>query len=100
MLYLSPQKPVDNLIFVIAKYPVTRLGMLVNAGSLSKILSYCDEYVPEQSGHTSEYFFDRNPENFAAILNFYRTDKFHVTGKGCSLVLQKGRIFVMNLRRN
>ena len=36
----------------------------------SKILEYCDEFVP---GEMFEYFFDKNPENFTSILNIYRT---------------------------
>ena len=35
-----------------------------------KILENCDEYTP---GKTPEYFFDKNPENFSAILDIYRT---------------------------
>ena len=33
------------------------------------ILSLCDEFVP---GDPAEYFFDKNPENFAAILEMHR----------------------------
>ena len=54
---------------------------------------FYDKKVPE-------YFFDRNPENFAAILNFYRTDKFHVTGRGCALVLQKGKWFDLMITKH
>ena len=81
-------EPEMQIIIFPVRYPNTKLGMLVVSDSVTKILTYCDEYVP---GRTPEYFFDRNPENFAAILNFYRTDKFHVTGRGCALVLQKGK---------
>ena len=33
------------------------------------ILSLCDEFVP---GDPPEYFFDKNPENFSAILEMHR----------------------------
>jgi len=36
-----------------------------------------------------EFFFDRNPANFSAILDIYRTNMFHLTSTGCALVLQK-----------
>ena len=67
------------------RYPNTRLGKVVRASTVEQILKNCDEFVP---GETPEYFFDRNPDNFPAILNMYRTDKFHTTGAGCALVLQ------------
>ena len=35
----------------------------------SGILSLCDEFVP---GDPPEYFFDKNPENFSAILEMHR----------------------------
>ena len=33
------------------------------------ILALCDEFVP---GDPPEYFFDKNPENFSAILEMHR----------------------------
>ena len=68
------------------KYPATRLGKLMRASTIEKILEYCDEFVP---GNPPEYFFDRNPDNFPAILNMYRTNTFHTTESGCALVLQR-----------
>ena len=68
------------------RYPTTRLGRLVRADNIDKILENCDEFFP---GDPPEYFFDRNPDNFPAVLNMYRTNKFHITGSGCALVLQK-----------
>ena len=69
-----------------SRYPNTRLGRLMNADTVEKILSLCDEYSP---GNPPEYFFDRNPVNFPTILNVYRTDKFHMIEAGCALVFQK-----------
>ena len=68
------------------KFPTSRLGRLVRANSIDSILKHCDEFFP---GDPPEYFFDRNPDNFPAILNMYRTGKFHTTGSGCALVLEK-----------
>ena len=35
-----------------------------------RILELCDEFVP---GDPPEYFFDKNPENFSAILTLHRS---------------------------
>ncbi len=53
----------------LAKLPVTRLGKLMRANTINGILEFCDEFVPTEP---PEYFFDRNPENFASILDIYR----------------------------
>ena len=37
--------------------------------NMQGILSFCDEFVP---GDPPEYFFDKNPENFPAILELHR----------------------------
>ena len=58
----------------------------MRAGSVRTILSLCDEFTP---GETPEFFFDRNPDNFPAILNLYRTGRLHATERGCALVLQQ-----------
>ena len=70
----------------LGKFPATRLGKLMRASNIEKILEHCDEFVP---GDPPEYFFDRNPDNFPSILNMYRTGKFHTTERGCALVLQR-----------
>ena len=54
---------------IIETFPATRLGRLVRADTIDKILELCDEFTP---GETPEYFFDRNPDNFGSILNMYR----------------------------
>ena len=68
------------------KYPTTRLGKLMRSSTIQGleikyfeytkysyldegILSLCDEFVP---GDPPEYFFDKNPENFSAILEMHR----------------------------
>ena len=40
-----------------------------NAFVAQGILTLCDEFVP---GDPPEYFFDKNPENFPAILELHR----------------------------
>ena len=42
----------------------------MRAETIEKVLELCDEFTP---GDPPEYFFDRNPDNFPAILNMYRT---------------------------
>ena len=51
-------------------FSVPRLGKLIRAASVEEILRYCEEFFP---GEPPEYFFDRNPENFPAILDMYRS---------------------------
>ena len=54
----------------------------MRAGTVEKMLELCDEFIP---GDVPEYFFDKNPENFPAILDMYRTSTFHTTESGCAL---------------
>ena len=79
-----------KVLFHILHFHVTtlppRLGKLMRAEAIDKVLALCDEFTP---GETPEYFFDRNPDNFPAILNMYRTGKLHTTERGCALVLQR-----------
>ena len=44
-----------------------RLGF--DGNDYSQVLELCEEFVP---GEVPEYFFDKNPENFPAILDMYR----------------------------
>ena len=64
------------------RFPATRLGKLMRASSVEKILELCEEFVP---GDVPEFFFDKHPENFPAILDMYRTSTFHTTESGCAL---------------
>ena len=74
------------------RYPQTRLGKLVNLSNIEEILSLCEEYVP---GDPSEFFFDRNPESFAAVLEMCRSGKFHIpdNGKACAMVLRRDFLY-------
>ena len=49
---------------------ISRLGKLMRASTVEEILRYCEEFFP---GEPPEFFFDRNPENFPAILDMYRS---------------------------
>ena len=61
-----------------AVLPTTRLSRLIRAGSDRQvILSLCDSYTP---GDPPEYYFNRNPSTFNAILDFYRLGTLHLGG--------------------
>ena len=51
----------------------------MSCAEVEDILSYCEEFVP---GDPPEYFFDKNPENFASVLEMYRSGKFHIPDGG------------------
>ena len=59
-----------------AVLPTTRLSRLIRAGSdVDAILTLCDSYSP---GDPPEYYFNRNPSTFNAILDFYRLGTLHL----------------------
>ena len=79
------------IYYIDYKFPITRLGKLMRASTIQvmmnlililrmvsclmmfskqAILTFCDEFVP---GDPPEYFFDKNPENFPAILELHRS---------------------------
>ncbi|XP_047426306.1 potassium voltage-gated channel subfamily V member 2 [Mugil cephalus] len=62
-----------------ARYPKTRIGRLATYTDHSKKLDLCDDYVVQ----SNEFFFDRDPEIFHNIFNFYRTGELWIKDELC-----------------
>ncbi|CAL1585580.1 unnamed protein product [Knipowitschia caucasica] len=61
------------------RFPHTRLGRLLRCQSEAAVLELCDDYSdPER-----EFYFDRNPQVFLCVLNFYRTGHIHTMEELC-----------------
>ncbi|XP_062399861.1 potassium voltage-gated channel subfamily V member 2 [Sardina pilchardus] len=65
---------------VVARYPKTRLGMLATFKDHCKKLDLCDDYTVTNN----EYFFDRDPNVFNSIFNFYRTGVLWIKDELCT----------------
>ncbi|NP_001122212.1 uncharacterized protein isoform X1 [Danio rerio] len=62
-----------------ARYPQTRLGRLAMSTDLNMKMDLCDDYVVKDN----EYFFDRDPDVFNSIFNFYRTGVLWIKDELC-----------------
>ncbi|XP_061585773.1 potassium voltage-gated channel subfamily V member 2-like [Cololabis saira] len=62
-----------------AKYPKTRIGRLATYTDHNMKLDLCDDYIVTNN----EYFFDRDPEVFHSIFNFYRTGVLWIKDELC-----------------
>ena len=68
----------------LARLPRTRLGRLVACRSRAELASVCDDF--DLSPPTPEFFFDRHPRSFCAVVDFHRTGKLHMVDEsGCVL---------------
>lgn len=89
------------------RLPHTRLGRL---GALTRDLmgqlSSGDHYQSPYSGHQQlmllcddydyskcEFFFDRQPRSFVAVLNFYRTGKLHLVEELCVISFSEDLVY-------
>jgi len=61
------------------KYPTSRLGRLRHCVTHRGLQQLCTSYSLE----AREYFFDRSPRNFDAVLGLYRTNKLHLAAGVC-----------------
>ncbi|KAK7172621.1 hypothetical protein R3I93_002665 [Phoxinus phoxinus] len=62
-----------------ARYPQSRIGRLATYTDLNMKLNLCDDYVVKDN----EYFFDRDPDVFNSIFNFYRTGVLWIKEELC-----------------
>jgi len=61
------------------KFPTSRLGRLRHCVTHRGLQQICDSYSLEMR----EYFFDRSPRNFDAVLGLYRNGKLHLAAGVC-----------------
>ena len=68
----------------LARLPRTRLGRLVACRSGAELAAVCDDF--DLSPPIPEFFFDRHPRSFCAVVDFHRTGKLHMVDEtGCVL---------------
>uniref|UniRef100_A0A3Q3JW43 BTB domain-containing protein n=1 Tax=Monopterus albus TaxID=43700 RepID=A0A3Q3JW43_MONAL len=72
-------KPYQISYKMAAKYPKTRIGRLATYTDYNMKLNLCDDYIVTNN----EYFFDRDPDVFHSIFNFYRTGVLWVKDELC-----------------
>uniref|UniRef100_A0A8C5GRJ4 Potassium voltage-gated channel subfamily V member 2 n=1 Tax=Gouania willdenowi TaxID=441366 RepID=A0A8C5GRJ4_GOUWI len=69
-----------HLPFTLAlRYPKTRIGRLATSTDHNRKLDLCDDYIV----HNNEFFFDRDPQIFHNIFNFYKTGVLWIKDELC-----------------
>ena len=63
------QAMMKKMMSILLLMLILTLTILLTILNKQGILTFCDEFVP---GDPPEYFFDKNPENFPAILELHR----------------------------
>ena len=69
-----------------AKYPYTRLGKINTVRSFERLQHLCDFIDLKKN----EIFFDRSPESFSVIINFYRDGRLHLNQNICVISFMEG----------
>ncbi|KAK2826390.1 hypothetical protein Q5P01_020604 [Channa striata] len=64
---------------VLRRFPQTRLGRLLRCRSRAAVLELCDDFSPSDM----EFYFDRSPQFFSYVLNFYLTGRIHLVDGVC-----------------
>ncbi|XP_076003620.1 potassium voltage-gated channel subfamily V member 2-like [Genypterus blacodes] len=73
-------KPYQIAYRMAAKYPKTRIGRLATCTDHNMKLDLCDDYTV----NNNEFFFDRDPDIFHCIFNFYRTGVLWIKDELCT----------------
>lgn len=72
-------KPYQIAYKTAARYPKTRIGRLATYTDHNMKLDLCDDYTVTNN----EFFFDRDPDVFHSIFNFYRTGVLWIKDELC-----------------
>uniref|UniRef100_A0A667YMD6 Potassium voltage-gated channel subfamily V member 2 n=1 Tax=Myripristis murdjan TaxID=586833 RepID=A0A667YMD6_9TELE len=84
VFFCSPPPPSCLQVYYLpyrlaARYPKTRIGRLATSSDHSRKLDLCDDYIVQ----SNEFFFDRDPEVFHNVFNFYRTGVLWIKDELC-----------------
>uniref|UniRef100_UPI00358E1379 potassium voltage-gated channel subfamily G member 2-like n=1 Tax=Myxine glutinosa TaxID=7769 RepID=UPI00358E1379 len=71
-------------VSTLADFPSSRLGRLCSCRSLDSLLELCDDYDVTRN----EFFFDRHPGAFRAIMSFLRAGRLRSAREMCALAFR------------